>query len=94
MQKTIGFNSCPADTFLLAAFAARHPGKTGLPMRAIDLGSGPGRLLYEFGLLHPRAELYGLEANRDAIELAASALGEKGLAVQVEERPTQGPGVI
>jgi len=93
MQKTIGFDSCPADTFLLAGFAARHLGESGLPRRVIDLGCGPGRLLYEFSLLHPQAELFGLEANRNAIELAASALMEKGLRVQEEERLTPGPGV-
>ncbi len=93
MQKTIGFDSCPADTFLLAAFAARHPGESGLPRRVIDLGCGPGRLLYEFGLLHPQAELFGLEVNRNVLELAASALMENGLRVQVEERLTSGPGI-
>ncbi len=93
MQKTIGFDSCPADTFLLAAFATRHPGESGLPRRVIDLGCGPGRLLYEFGLLHPQAELFGLETNRKALELAASALMEMGLRVQKEERLTPGPGV-
>lgn len=93
MRSIIGFDSCPADTFLLAAFGAKYPGKHAFPERILDLGCGPGRLLYEFALDHPLAEIYGLDANRDYIDMAASALMEKGVGVRVEKRLTIGPGV-
>jgi tRNA1(Val) A37 N6-methylase TrmN6 len=81
---TADFDRCPADTYLLAAFAWRNlsAGENGL--RVLDLGCGPGRVLYEFQLKCPEAIIAGVDVLPEMLERAADAL--RALDVPVELR--------
>ncbi len=76
------FHHSPADTFLLAAFGRRHWPHRREPCRVLDLGCGPGRLLYEIAKERPRTELYGLELQPAPLEQAAEALAAQGMQVR------------
>jgi len=73
------FDHSPADTFLLAAFGVCHwPGRPKT-CRVLDLGCGPGRLLYEVARVRAGADLYGLELQAVLLQEATEALVVKGM---------------
>ena len=79
-RASIDFDHCPVDTYLLAVFASLQT-QSATFVSVIDLGCGPGRLLYEYGRLHPLALLYGLELNPVFLHQAEEAFYRKGVPV-------------
>lgn len=89
------FEQCPADTFLLAAFGSRRLRDSNSPV--IDLGCGPGRLLYELWKADIRAPLVGLERDLNLIEVAARELKKRNAPVMMLEKIDRGvlvPGKV
>ena len=97
-RSTDWFERCPADTFLLAAFAVQRLTQESealeAPLRILDLGCGPGRVLYEVSLHHPQASYFGLDIQEEMIDRALTAL--KARSVQAKRvdylNPTEKSG--
>jgi len=58
--------------------------------RILDVGAGPGRLLFEFHRLNPAVELYGLDISAAMVELARRKLS--GLGANIRQGDIQHAG--